>query len=59
MPVRSPRAVGGRQGWSRGAGNGTYVETLTFAGGYIGLKGEGAAVVNNLQVDDMTILRAS
>ncbi len=40
--------------------NGTYTETLTLpAGGYIGLGGQGAAVVNSLQVDNMTIQRAA
>jgi hypothetical protein len=50
---------GGTAGPAR-TGDGTYVETLTLpAGGYIGLAGQGAAVVNSLQIDNMTIARAS
>lgn len=51
--------IGGTFGTARSA-NGTYTETVTLpAGGYIGLAGEGSAVVNNLQVDNFTILRAA
>ncbi len=43
------------------SGNGTFTQTL---GGwsvprYIGLKGQGAAVVNSMQIDNMTITRVS
>lgn len=49
---------GGTTGTSRGA-NGTFTENVSLpAGGYIGLGGLGAAIVNSLQVDDMTIYRA-
>lgn len=50
---------GGTAGAAR-TGNGTFTETLTLpAGGYIGFGGQGAAVVNSLQVDNMTIVRAA
>lgn len=50
---------GGTAGAARTA-NGTYTETLTLpAGGYIGFGGQGAAVVNDLQIDNMTIVRAA
>jgi hypothetical protein len=50
---------GGTAGPARTA-DATYIETLTLpAGGYIGLAGQGAAIVNSLQVDNMTISRAS
>ena len=50
---------GGTAGAARTA-DGTYVETLTLPlGGYIGLAGQDAAIVNNLQVDNMTISRAA
>lgn len=40
--------------------NGTYTETITLATpGYIGLKGQGAAVINAFSVDDLTIQRVS
>jgi hypothetical protein len=38
--------------------NGTYAENLVLATpGYIGLKGQGAAVVNDMQIDNLTIVR--
>ena len=50
---------GGTAGPGRTA-DGTYIETLTLpSGGYIGLAGQGAAIVNSLQVDNMTITRES
>jgi hypothetical protein len=50
---------GGTTGTGQTA-NGTYTETVTLpAGGYIGLGGQGAAIINNLQVDNMTIMRAA
>ena len=50
---------GGTAGSARTA-DGTYVETLTLpAGGYIGFAGQGLGIVNSLQVDNMTIARAS
>lgn len=50
---------GGTAGAARTA-DGTYIETLTLpAGGYIGLAGQGDAVVNDMQVDNMTIVRAA
>lgn len=50
---------GGTAGAAR-TGNGTFTETLTLpAGGYIGFGGQGAAIVNSLQVDNMTIVRAA
>ena len=49
---------GGTAGPAR-TGNGTFIETLTLpAGGYIGMGGQGAAIVNSLQVDNFTIQRA-
>ncbi len=41
--------------------DGTYTESLVVANpsGYIGLKGQGAAVVNSLQVDNFTFRRVS
>lgn len=40
--------------------NGTYTQDLGLpSGGYIGLKGEGAAIVNNLQIDNMSIKKSS
>jgi hypothetical protein len=55
----SSELSGGTTGPAR-TGNGTFTETLTLvAGGYIGLGGQGAAVVNSLQVDNMTIVRAA
>lgn len=40
--------------------NGTYTENVTLPlNGYIGLGGQGAAVVNSLQVDNMTIQRVA
>ena len=51
--------IGGTAGAARTA-NGTYTENVTLvAGGYIGLGGQGAAIVNSLQVDDMTIARVA
>jgi hypothetical protein len=44
-------------GTSRTA-DGTYAENLVLATpGYIGLKGQGAAVVNSMQIDNLTIVR--
>jgi len=40
--------------------NGTFTESLTLtAPGYIGLKGQGAAIVNALQVDNLSITRVA
>lgn len=50
---------GGTNGTAQTA-NGTYTENILVATpGYIGLRGRGADIVNNLQVDNMTIVRAS
>lgn len=46
-------------GTSRSA-NGTYTETITLAQpGYIGLGGKGAAIVNSMTIDNLTITRVS
>lgn len=38
--------------------NGTYTETIVLpVAGYIGLSGEGAAVVDSMQIDNLTIMR--
>lgn len=51
--------IGGTAGAACTA-NGTYTENVTLvAGGYIGLAGQGAAIVNSLQVDNMTIQRVA
>lgn len=40
--------------------NGTYTESMTLlVPRYIGLKGQGAAVVNSMQIDNFTITRVS
>lgn len=41
--------------------NGTYTQNIFLAapGGFIGLKGQGAAVVNSMQIDNFTITRAA
>lgn len=40
--------------------NGTYTENVTLvSGGYIGLGGQGAAIVDSLQVDNMTVTRVA
>lgn len=43
------------------AANGTFTDTLTLVapGGYIGIKGQGAAIVDALQVDNFTVVRAA
>lgn len=46
-------------GTSRSA-NGTYTETITLSmPGYIGLGGKGAAIVNSMTIDNLTIARVS
>jgi hypothetical protein len=51
--------TGGVAGAARTA-NGTYTETITLLiPGIIGLAGQGAAIVNSLQVDNLTITRVS
>jgi hypothetical protein len=48
-----------RDGTNRAA-NGTFTESLVvLVSGYIGLRGQGAAVVNSLQVDNLTVTRAA
>lgn len=55
----SSALAGGTTGPQRTV-NGTFTETLTLpAGGYIGLGGQGTAIVNSMQIDDMTIVRAA
>lgn len=48
-----------RDGTNRAA-NGTFTENIVLlVTGYIGLRGQGAAVVNSLQVDNLTVTRAA
>ncbi len=50
---------GGATGAARTA-NGTYTENVTLAsGGYIGLGGQGAAIVDSMQIDNMTFSRVA
>lgn len=43
------------------AANGTFTDTLLLVapGGFIGIKGQGAAIVDTLQIDNFTVLRAA
>ncbi|MDB6036011.1 MAG: hypothetical protein JWM16_6349 [Verrucomicrobiales bacterium] len=42
------------------AANGTFTENIVLAsGGYIGLSGRGSAVVNSMQIDNLTVQRAA
>lgn len=42
------------------AANGTYTENIVLLlAGYIGLRGQGAAIVNSMVIDDLTVVRAA
>lgn len=48
-----------RDGTNRAA-NGTFTENIVLlVTGYIGLRGQGAAVVNSMQIDNLTVTRAA
>lgn len=52
-------SIGLVTGTTRSA-NGTYTETIVLAvAGYIGLSGEGAAIVDSMQIDNLTITRVN